>query len=644
MRRWGLVALVVLLAAAGVADAKKKNGKKKKKGKDDTDETRNLVESCGESLQGYVRWWRAFGLYGGKDERAKWPGQVVVHRIDASLAPQLRLYTSVLVGDGTGLPTPVTEWDKQIPKVEVLLGRPDQEMKSLVRFKEGAVMKGPDTEEGAEDEGRDVEAEPPTADLAQAKAAELDVVVVAAGHAGFREVKQLETEHRNAVAHLLKALGSEGRINLIWYGAALYTYRTFTGLSNELSRFDEDFQQCELDRLKWVADKDRERKEGEKGPAPPPCGLHEGAGKKIIRALNGPAGRYRGMYSRLLGLSKAGLGVCTEGEQGSTALQLLNVDIEETEERTTDAGAFEEALRMLLRYGTPGHRKVIIVIGDARDGYVRDEATCRQLFTTAPRGTKPYHPPGRYCSQLSVEKGARKKIQDCVQKKLDVRASLMQERFKARAERWLALARAAEIRVYGVAYALVNDDCDSLSRGWERERLELLSQKTGGTYREVLFVEDVQRAAEALSEELLNERVITVDAGLKSEQPYTVMVKATLNLASGKGGTTFLKSSPTYACRAPFIGSGFWWWLKQKSQWLKEKVGTILWWVIVIAIGLLLLLLLWLFLKMVKALVMKVVKAVAGEGKKAAKGVAGAGKAAAKGAAGAGKAAAKGAK
>jgi hypothetical protein len=345
-----------------------------------------------------------------------------------------------------------------------------------------------------------------------------------------------------------------------------------------------------------------------KKPALPPCSLHLGKGGDIKQGIEKI--RFRGMHGRLFGLSHDGMHEC--GDIGYTTTAIRHADLDVLEQKTMDAGAFEEALRMLLQYGRSGSRKAIIVVGDGRDGYLYDDRDCRRLFTTE----------DKFCGKAARKlrgKKARDKIQECVQKKLDERAKVLQDRFRIRAENWIALCRAAGIRVFGLAYAATRDDGSALSHEYERDRIELLSYKTGGTYREVFNPRDAGNAARAIADELTGEHVLVVGSKLKSLLPYKIRLKVKVRLPNGNEAKA---QTPIVEFEAPFMPSGFGYWFRQKNKWLKDKVGTILYWVIIVLVILLVLLLIWLMFKLIKALVMKVVKAVSKKGKDAAKGAA----------------------
>ncbi len=443
----------------------------------------------------------------------------------------------------------------------------------------------------------------------QDAAVPLEVVIVSAHHAGLGDVPRLKKEHGPAVRQLVGAF-EDAALNVITYGRTLHTYRPFEGMERVMSRFDENLAACEIERRKLRNAAARQAAEGaEEGdedaePPQPPCGLLKGQGGSIRGALDGLA--FRGRHARLFAIDRDGLNKCVDRLSGSTALH--HVDMDQLEQRTVDAGAFEEAVRLLVQYGTPGARKAIVVIGGGRDGYMDEDVECRRLYTSE----------DKFCAKKGEGlKGrqARKAIRECVQKWLDLRSTIVQQRFYQRATNWLALLRAADIKVHAVAYNFIKESDESpLSYEYERERLEVLALKTGGTYREVFDTKNIYDAVEAVGDEIRGEWVLTLPNYLKPETEYDLELFARVTVA---GKSRPVKSLLRYSFTSPFWDHGLWYRLKVLNAQLKEQVGSVLYWIIVVLAALLLLVLLYLFFKLVKALVMKIVKAFAKKGKDA---------------------------
>lgn len=576
---------------------------------------RALVERFQREVPGYLRWWRSI---------LRPQGQAKITRVDMSKAPaQVRLHLSILTVDENNILQSVKEADA-IKKIKVMVASGDQRVPKLRALFEGAEAVG-------SNDDKDDPRWSGTLIAMEDAQIPLDAVVIGAGHGGYRGVDTLEDRHQKAVSRTLRRLGSAGaRVNVMWYASMLYTYRSFAGFEGDLARYDEAVTQCEIDRLKHKIasyEKPEEGKEKEE-QKDPPCGLQRNAGA-VGNAVEGR--RFRGRYGRLFGIDRRCSGPndagcihqCSKSLLANTAID--HVDLDELENPTADTGAFEEALRMLIKYGKPDSRKVIVIFSDGRDGHVDEDSACRRLYTEkkdfcAEEADKIDARRKKEKKKPLSAKAARKAIQACVQRWLDKRSTLVQEEFAKKAVPWLALMRAMNIRVFVVAYAMVRDDDTLVSYPFERERLELLALKTGGTYREVYKPSQIPDFADATVAELQNERVLVLDADLASEETYKLRLQVEVEQVTD-GSEPYVVPMDTALVQftAPFYGEGFWFWAKQKNAWLKDKVGTILYWVIVVLAILLVLLILFLIFKLFKAIIMKIVKAFAKKGKDAAK-------------------------
>ena len=168
-------------------------------------------------------------------------------------------------------------------------------------------------------------------------------------------------------------------------------------------------------------------------------------------------------------------------------------------------------------------------------------------------------------------------------------------------------------------------DGEPISHTFERERLELLSVATGGTYREVYEPKKIDAAISATTQELMSERVVVIDAELESEKEYRLTVKARVIAGRGKDGQlrTSVLPSPIYVFTTPILATGAMSTFRRIKKAVVSKVGEILFWVLFAVVVLIVLLFLWLFFKLLKAAVGKLGKKLMGAGKAAAKTAAG---------------------
>jgi len=532
--------------------------------------------------------------------------QVKINWIDVSKAPTVRIHVSFL--DRRLRPLPL----KEIKTVEVLRHGPDGGRGEVVK-KFIDLM--------PEDGLGEV--------VLFSKAAEArDVVIVAAGHQ-HPELRDgdLGANQRESLGIFFKKLGATYRVNVIWYHDRLLTYVNKQGKTNELSDLADSIAYCREKALEsyeyWGEEPPPPEREGEEPPGSDPCGLLTDFGKleKILKGMP-----YQGFFPRLLGLESLGLCIPPEHEPiGKTGPG------EARGPEQVYGGAIDEALKMLVQKGQPTRPKYLILLSDGKDGYLTVQDDCRLKYLQDVKDTVDDYREScksatsresRACLKQIDITAKTKQLKKQAEAKLDQRVIAEQQRFRdQRLSPWLALAKAANISVYSVAYPL--------GLPAERERLELLSYKTGGTYREVLEATELGDAYSDVVDEIANQYVIAFDAGLKSEEQAAFSVKLSV------AGAGSFQSAP-YGVLSPEIPSGFQAaknLAQEKVRWLERLVGSPWHIVIVVAACLLAALFVFLFFKLLIGLVKKIF----GKGAKMAKGAAKAAGGAAKGAAGAAK-------
>lgn len=534
--------------------------------------------------------------------------QVKINWIDVSQAPTVRIHVSFL--DRRLRPVPL----KEIRTIEVLRHGKDGGRGDVVKKF---------TDLMPEDGLGEV--------VLFSKAGESrDVVIVAAGHQ-HPELRDgdLGANQRESLGIFFKKLGATDRVNVIWYHDRLLTYVNRQGKANELSDLADNVQYCREKALEtyewWGQEPPEPEKEGEEPPGSDPCGLLTDFGKleKILKGMP-----YQGFFPRLLGLESLGLCIPPEHEPiGKTG---------PGESRGPDqfyGGAIDEAMRMLVQKGQAGRPKYLVLLSDGKDGYLSVQDDCRLKYLQDVKDTlETYRESCKAqggswrataaCLKQIDFQGKTKQLKKQAEVKLDQRIVAEQQRFRdQRLGPWLALADAADIAVYSVGYPV--------GLPAERERLELLAYKSGGTYREVTEATELGDAYSDLVDELANQYVIVFDAGLQSQEEAAFSVKLAV------AGAGSFQTAP-YDVKAPEIPSGFAALKRlgqEKLRWLEAKVGSPWHIVIVVAACLLAVLFVFLFIKLLIALVKKIF----GQGAKMAKGAAKKAGGAAKGAAGAAK-------
>lgn len=403
--------------------------------------------------------------------------QVRINHVDVSEFPKVRLLASIL--DRGGRPVQV----KAIDKLSVRDGN-KRSRKPYVEFSKGQPL----------DDRKDGKMWP--ADKAGIKNA---AVVVVAGyqHEALRR-GSLGRRLKEALADVFKGFGKADRTNIVWYGDRLYSFVGLKGKTGELTDVEHTRESCAEARA--VALSGREIKASGNAKPPEPgtdlCGL-TGESKDVATLAADKA--FQGYFPRLFNLGPPFFNVkryCYPPRQRLnqfgefTPEDMKRAMAERDKQRMAgkpldyETSAFDEALSLMLREVRQGERRSILLISDGLDGYMNDAELCRE------------RPPAQ-CAQKDNARARNA----CVNSFLKDRLISTQSEFKRKALHWIGTARAADIRVHAVGMA-------SLGKPYELERLRLLAEKTGGTYREAESEAQLGAQVGAMSAEVLGQLVV----------------------------------------------------------------------------------------------------------------------------------------
>lgn len=403
--------------------------------------------------------------------------QARVDAVDLSAWPKVRILATIL--DKRGAPVEV----KAIRKLDVLDGK-SRQAPPLVRFKNGQPL------EGRED-GKMWPAS--KAGVPHASA----VVVVGHQHEALR-LGSLGRRVKEALGTLLKRFGKTDRGQLLWYADRIKSWWGLKGRTSTLSDVEQTRKVCAEARSEALSGGPITMGSGESEPEPGTdlCGLR--GDLKDVQALV-DAKAYEGYFPRLFNLGapffvpsrypcKLPRDVLDQfGPLTPENLQRKKEERDAMEVRGEpldfQTSAMDEAMRLLLREARPGEQKSLILISDGKDGYLKDDELCRQA------------PPAR-CADLGKRDRER-----CISDSLEDQVKRDQQEFKRHALHWIGAARAAGIRIFAVGVG-------ALGERWELDRIRLLAERTGGTYREAAEEKDVAGAVAAMGAEIFEQVVI----------------------------------------------------------------------------------------------------------------------------------------
>lgn len=460
-----------------------------------------------------------------------WP-QIRLDHVDASQFPLVRLLATVL--DKQGRPVP----PKLLSRLEVLDGkskaqRASKDAPALVWFSGNKAMEG---RKDATLLPRDKSTVP------------LAVAVVVQG---FAEGVPADTQERirESAALALGGLAKQDRAAALWYGDRLLQSVRLANEQSRLADVERLRGKCqhalEAARTGLALDAELVGRLGKDAPPPSPgdylCGLSTDH-KQLAKLVKQQA--FSGAFPRLFALGPAFFQptrYCATppgqldgfGELVADNYNKQVADREVLRARNApldfETGALDEALRLVLTDARPREQRALVLIADGRDGYVRDLQLCQD------------HPPPP-CNTLDRTRD-KTAFSACLTTALQGRMAQQQAWFRAKAEQWTGLARAGQVRIFAVGIG-------TLGASHELERLRLLAERTGGTFRSV---DDDAKLADAVAKtmaELSGQLVLEFnhrdgeDLASMGDEPRPVAFKVSATLGKGLQNDGVLVSQP----------------------------------------------------------------------------------------------------
>ena len=423
--------------------------------------------------------------------------QARIDHLDLSAWPKVRALLTVL--DGRGAPVEI----KGLVKLDVLDGTKKASTASknnpaIVAFEKGVALGN----------RKDAKLMPrPEAKIG------LGAVVVAQGYKVT--VEPVEQQRiREGLAAIFKGLGKGDRANVVWYDDRLHIATGIRDMNTRLVDVEGS------DVRKKCGDARREARSGgpitlgppasKDAPAPPPgtdlCGLQADPAKVAEMVKSDTGAAFNGAFPRLFALGPPfyDLGrycATPSGALGGFA-GFDKREYEPAKQQREDAesrgepldfvtSAIDVGLGMLVKDGRPGEQLALIVMSDGRDGWVHDLATCAEhppkpcdVYDASADVNASRFAAMKNDNQRNAERyRLATELKRCVEKNnvLNDRVARWQKAFHDKAQQWIGLARAANIRIFALGVRRPG----VTTNPYDLERLRLLAERTGGTYREV---------------------------------------------------------------------------------------------------------------------------------------------------------------
>ncbi|MFT7581384.1 MAG: hypothetical protein ACI9MR_003060 [Myxococcota bacterium] len=428
--------------------------------------------------------------------------QIKINHIDASEAPKIRLYFSLL---GRKL-NPIMEDD--VDQISLFKKPESGSSKEVFSYAKGEFKWPKDTSEEKLAEYADAPPEIlPAVDTDKGPAM---VVVVP----GFQDEEYREgvlgSRSRNGAGLFFKKIPN-GKMNAIWYNDFVYTLVRAQGRTSQLTRLDTQLEACRKWRSKSLMSY------GVTSEEEPPEGFQQGEAHCGLTAEYADIGgllknqSYQGFWPQLFGLAPAKICGKIANNISRTGLTLAEGANPYQDGRIN---AMDAAMQMLVQDADPGQPRILVLTGDGRDGYIERHDACRAVERTRCADLPEY--------QRDVIKNGKKRraaVEACAEKALNTIYASEQTAFARRLEAWLGLAKAANIRIYSVVHPTAQQ--------FQADRLAVLAWRSGGTAR---FAEDENQVGshyDSLIAEINHQYVVTfVDDDATPGTTHTYEVEA----------------------------------------------------------------------------------------------------------------------
>lgn len=321
------------------------------------------------------------------------------------------------------------------------------------------------------------------------------VVVVLATHALVK--KEMKSLYEKAVGEVLEGLKKDARVAIVAYNDLIWAL--------SLSKSGE-VEVCDLNDPSVVLERERRRRYGDTVDEENCSNMFVDPQSAKVMLSRLPA--LQGFFPRLFGIDEG-----AEIVEGATTVGHFRLDKER--EEYFAKGAIEATLKLFMLFAGDADVHDIILVSDGKDGYLM----AKDVITKKIAGSSECTKKALACKGASgllgdTSEECRRQVLACVLPDVAYSLKKREDTVRAYFDSLLPLLQAFGVRIFAISLASDDPVCVM--------RLQAMSLKTGGTFRDGSTADGFLNSARDLAFELSSEFVVKPKKSLKPRTRYTV--------------------------------------------------------------------------------------------------------------------------
>jgi hypothetical protein len=322
------------------------------------------------------------------------------------------------------------------------------------------------------------------------------VVIVLAMHALIR--KDVRSLYEKAIAEVLGGLKKDARVAIIAYNDLLWVL--------SLSK-NGDVEVCDVNDPSVILERERRRRYGEKVDETYCSNIFvDPQSAKMMLSRLPPA---QGFFPRLFGIDEA-----QEIVQAAVTIGHFRLDRERDEYFAK--GALEATLKLFMLFADDADVHDIVLVSDGKDGYLMARDVIAKKIAGSSRCTRKVEACHGASGLEDTSEECTRQVLACVLPDVGYALKKREDTVRANFEGLLPLLQSFGVRIFTISLASDDPACAM--------RLQALSLKTGGTFRDGASPDAFLNSAKDLASEISSEFVVKPKKSLKGQTRYTVEV------------------------------------------------------------------------------------------------------------------------